>query len=107
MAKFDKKLKNILLKRGLLTDEDASTAQSEAEEQGKGLATVVLDKGFVDEKDLIAAVAKEMNVPPIDVSKVDVDVFLTGVNALGINALGDGSNLIAAYANARLDQVKP
>lgn len=73
MAKFDKKLRTILLKRGLITEEDANSAQTAAEEAGKGLSTVILDKGFVEEKDLIAAVAKEMNVPPIDVGKVYVD----------------------------------
>ncbi len=73
MAKFDRKLKTILLKRGLLTEEDVSTAQAEAEENGKGLSNVVITKGLVGEKDLIAAVSKEMNVPPIDVGKVFVD----------------------------------
>jgi len=73
MAKFDKKLRTILLKRGLVTDEDANSAQSSAEENGKSFSTIILEKGLVDEKDLIAAIAKEMNVPPIDVSKVFVE----------------------------------
>lgn len=73
MAKFDRKLKTILVRRGLVSEEDVNTAQSSAEEQSKELTDVLLGKGLVDEKDLIAAVSKEMNVPPIDVSKVFVD----------------------------------
>jgi type IV pilus assembly protein PilB len=73
MAKFDRKLKTILLKRGLLTEEGVTAAQAAADEGNKNLSTIILDKGLVEEKDLIAAIAKEMNVPPIDVSKVFVD----------------------------------
>jgi type IV pilus assembly protein PilB len=73
MARFDKKLRTILIKRGLLTEEEASNAQSSAEESNKQFATVVLDRGIVEEKSLIAAVAKEMNAPPIDVSKIFVE----------------------------------
>jgi type IV pilus assembly protein PilB len=72
MARFDRKLKTILLKRGLITEEDANSAQATADETSKELSNVLLDKGLVEEKDLIAAVAKEMNVPPIDVNKVFV-----------------------------------
>ncbi|MFH1422479.1 MAG: ATPase, T2SS/T4P/T4SS family [Planctomycetota bacterium] len=73
MAKFDKKLKTILIKRGLVTDKDVNLAQSVAEQEGKELSTVVVEKGYIDENDLIAAVAREMNIPPIDVSKVSIE----------------------------------
>jgi type IV pilus assembly protein PilB len=73
MAKFDKKLKAILVKRGLMTGEQADLAQSNADEEGKELSTIVLEKGYVEEKELVAAVAREMNIPPIDVARVVVD----------------------------------
>jgi type IV pilus assembly protein PilB len=73
MARFDRRLRTILVKRGLMTEEQVELAQNSAKEEGKELSTILLEKDYVQERDLIAAVAREMNIPPIDVSRVTVD----------------------------------
>ena len=73
MARFDRRLRTILVKRNLMTEEQVESAQSAAKEEGKELSTILLEKEYVQEKELIAVVAREMNIPPIDVLKITVD----------------------------------
>jgi type IV pilus assembly protein PilB len=73
MAKFDKRLKNILVKRGCLTTKAAEDALLAAEKDGKSLSQVVVEQKVLGERDLIAAVALEMKMPPIDVTRVTIE----------------------------------
>ncbi|GIW71295.1 MAG: type IV-A pilus assembly ATPase PilB [Planctomycetota bacterium] len=73
MAKFDKRLRNILVKRAGLDAQVADEALALAERDGKSLTEVLLAQKAISERDLIAAVATEMRLPPIDVSRVTVD----------------------------------
>jgi type IV pilus assembly protein PilB len=73
VAKFDKRLKNILVKRGCLSTKAAEEAIAVAEKDGKGLAQVLVEQKTLDERDLIAAVSIEMKMPPIDVTRVEID----------------------------------
>ncbi|MEW6358852.1 MAG: ATPase, T2SS/T4P/T4SS family [Planctomycetota bacterium] len=70
MAKFDRKLRDILLKHSLLTEEQGNQALQTAEQEGKSLSAVLTEKGIVGEKDIIASVSAEMRIPPIDLNKV-------------------------------------
>jgi type IV pilus assembly protein PilB len=71
--KFDKRLKTILVKRGCLTARAAEDAIAEAESSRRSLTRVCVERNLVQERDIIAAVALEVKMPPIDVAKVDVD----------------------------------
>ncbi len=72
MAKFDKRLKGILTKAGLVEGEKVDAALEEAASQEKPLSQVLVEQELVSERDLIGSVAKEMNIPPIDLAKTDV-----------------------------------
>jgi len=73
MAKFARRMANILVKSGLLTLEQAEEAEAGSEDDGKSFTEILLDKGFVSEKELVGAVAREMDIPPIDLAKVQVE----------------------------------
>ncbi len=73
MAKFDKRLKNILVKRGCISTRAAEEAVAVAEREAKSLAQVLVEQKAIEERTLIAAVAAEMKMPPIDVSRVEVE----------------------------------
>jgi type IV pilus assembly protein PilB len=73
MAKFDKRLKNILVKRGCLTVKAAEDALVSAEREGRSLSQVLVDQKLLAERDLISAVAVEMRMPPIDVHRVQIE----------------------------------
>jgi type IV pilus assembly protein PilB len=70
--KFNKRLKSILTKRTRLTPDDAETAIATCLEEGKPFAEVLARENFISEKETISAISQEMNLPPIDVSKVIV-----------------------------------
>ncbi len=68
---FDKRVKAIVVKKGLLPEAKAEEAFAQASQEDKSYEDVLLDKGLVDEKLLIATIATEMNIPPIDVDRVE------------------------------------
>lgn len=72
MTKMDKRLCTLLVKRGFLTHERSEEVLKGATENGKGIEELLFEKGFVSEADLIASVAQEVNLPPIDLAKVKV-----------------------------------
>ncbi len=71
MAKFDKRLRGILLEDKLLSDGQAEESLRIAEEQDRSLSQVVVEQGLVDERALVGAVAAAMNIPPVDLSRVE------------------------------------
>lgn len=74
MAKFDKKIHSILVKRQVLPQDQADQCLEESvkAENGKGFVDVLLEKKAVQEADLIGCIGQETGIPPIDLSKVSV-----------------------------------
>jgi len=72
MVTFDKRLKGIITKAGLLDADKVDAAIAKASSQKRPLSQVLVESKLVDEKVLIGTIAKEMNIPPIDLSKVEV-----------------------------------
>jgi type IV pilus assembly protein PilB len=72
MAKFDKKLASILGARELVPAEALQESLGRAQETGKALSILLVEENVLDERRIIAAVAEEMNIPPIDLDKVEV-----------------------------------
>ena len=67
---FDRRLRNIVIKAGLVDPERCNQAQVSADGGQKPLGEVLVDERYVVERDLVGAVACEMNLPPIDLTKV-------------------------------------
>lgn len=72
MAKFDKRLKGILTKAGLVSSGDVDDCIKEAVDRKKPLSQVLVERNLVEERALIGSIAREMNIPPIDLSRTDV-----------------------------------
>ena len=70
MAKFDKKLKSILLAANLVAEDVLDKAAELASGEQKSLAQVLIEHGMVDERAFIGSVSAEMNIPPIDLGRV-------------------------------------
>ena len=69
MAKFDKKLRTILLGASLATEQCLDRAAEQAASEQKSLAQVLIEQGMVDERAFIGSVSAEMNIPPIDLAR--------------------------------------
>ena len=73
MAMFEKKLATILVKHGVFPKADTEELLAAATQEKKSFATYLLEKKVSTEAEIIGAVSVEMNMPPIDLDKVEID----------------------------------
>ncbi len=74
MAKFDKKIHSILVKRQVVPQDQADQCLEESAkaENGRGFVDLLLERKAVQEADLISCIGQETGIPPIDLAKVTV-----------------------------------
>jgi type IV pilus assembly protein PilB len=68
-----RRLEEILLSEGLLNDEQLNVARAEQERTGNSLGRVLIDLGMVRESALVAALAKQIGLPFVDLSETQID----------------------------------
>ena len=73
MSQFAKKLRGILEKAGKLDGPTGDTMLAEAQAQKRPFTEVLVKKGVATEQELVALIAKAANIPPIDLSKLNVN----------------------------------
>jgi type IV pilus assembly protein PilB len=73
MTQFAKKLRGILEKAGKLDGPTGDTLLAEAQAQKRPFTEVLVKKGVATEQELVALIAKAANIPPIDLSKLNVN----------------------------------
>ncbi len=73
MSQFAKKLRGILEKAGKLDGPTGDTLLAEAQAQKRPFTEVLVKKGVATEQELVALIAKAANIPPIDLSKLNVN----------------------------------
>ena len=73
MANFDKKLVSILSKHGVVAEDRREEFLAAANGAGVSLTEYLVGENLLAEADIIGAVSDEMNIPPIDVNKVEID----------------------------------
>ncbi|RKY27752.1 MAG: type II secretion system protein GspE [Planctomycetota bacterium] len=73
MTKFDKRLKKIMEKRGLLDKETAGKLLERCAEDNKPLCEIAIEDNLVDERTLVNAIALETNLAPIDLENYSPD----------------------------------
>jgi type IV pilus assembly protein PilB len=77
--KMDKRLKRILVTWGVMSAEDADAASAEAEEAQKSLATLLVEKEYVEEKSMLGVISREAGIPPIDLGNLTANEELAEV----------------------------
>jgi type IV pilus assembly protein PilB len=73
VAKFDKKLVTILAKYGIIADAQKDDIVAAAEKENLSLTEFLVNKKMTTEADVIGAVSEEMNLPPIDIERIEID----------------------------------
>jgi len=68
---FNKRLKSILVRSGLMSEDEAIEATEHAQKQGTSLSRMILESHRLDERTLVGAISSAMNIPPIDLAKVE------------------------------------
>ena len=73
MNKFDKRLGSILVKHELVTQERIDDSMAAAEQEKKSLTEILVAGKAAEETAIIGCVAEEMNLPPINLERCEVD----------------------------------
>ena len=76
MASLQKRIVDALLSRGLLTAEQMEEVLAVQRTQGGGLQALLTERGLVSEADLVAAISQGVGIPPINLSRMKLDVGL-------------------------------
>jgi type IV pilus assembly protein PilB len=106
VLKFDKRLKSIITKRGLLSEGSLGKALDKADDTDLSLTEVILEDELLSEDDLLTALSEETGLPPINVFKVQPDEALAALlpqnlaNYYGAVPVAKvGNNLTLAVSN--------
>ena len=67
------KLINILINGKLIKEKDLERAVSIQKKSGGSLGKILVDEGFMSQKDLMVVMSRQLNVPPMDLSKYKID----------------------------------
>jgi len=68
-----KNLEEVLVERGILTQEQLDSAKKEAEETGKSLKDVLIDSGFISKEHMPLLLSIELGVKTVDLANVIVE----------------------------------
>ena len=71
------RLANALIKGKLLKEKDLKAALDIQRNSGGSLGKILVESGFISEKELMVAMSQQLNIPPIDLSKYKIDKSLS------------------------------
>lgn len=67
------KLTDILIKGSLLKNKDLDKALEIQKRSGGSLGKILVDQGFISQKNLVVAISSQLDIPPIDLTKYKID----------------------------------
>ncbi|MDD5428090.1 MAG: GspE/PulE family protein, partial [Candidatus Omnitrophica bacterium] len=73
---FKDRLVKALINGKLIKEKDLANALDIQKKRGGSLGKILIEKGFVSEKELMVAMSHQLNIPPIDLSKYKIDKSL-------------------------------
>ena len=75
----EKGLEELLIDRGLLTDEQLDSIKAEAKETGKSLKDVLIDSGFISQEHMPILLGVELGVKSVDLSSFIIEPEIAGL----------------------------
>lgn len=94
--KLRKRLGDLLVEEGIVTQEQVSQALVEQKNTGLKLGAVLIDLGFISEPQMLSFLSQQLNLPLIDINRAQVDIeavqLLPEVHARRLRALVIGQN---------------
>ncbi|MFA5088800.1 MAG: ATPase, T2SS/T4P/T4SS family [Candidatus Omnitrophota bacterium] len=73
MSSLKERLKQILIKENIITQEDLERALAEQEKVGGELSSILVKLEIIDEKQLTLVLSKGLGIPPIDIARLKID----------------------------------
>ena len=74
---FRDKIADLLISGNLVSKKDLDKALEIQKKSQQSLAKILVEEGFVSQKDLMIVMSRQLNIPPIDLSKYKIDKSLT------------------------------
>ncbi|MFH1778488.1 MAG: ATPase, T2SS/T4P/T4SS family [Candidatus Omnitrophota bacterium] len=78
-AGLKEQLSEILIKKGILTEEKLNEALKVQKEQGGSLGNILVTLGFIGQNELMAILSQKLGIPPISLSKYKIDPEITKI----------------------------
>ena len=72
-------LTKALIEGGLLTKKEFEEALKIQKAEGGALSNILVDLGYISREELMMALSRHMNIPPIDISRYTIDQKLAGL----------------------------
>ena len=79
VRKFDKRLKSILSRRKIVSEEVLGQCLAKAEEGEHSLTHILLEEEVTNEETLLTVLSEETHLPPVDVFKIQPDAELANL----------------------------
>ena len=77
MASLRERIVNVLLERKLITHEQLDEVMAlQHASGGRGLQQILVERGFVTESDLMAAISQGLGIPPVNLARMRLDPSL-------------------------------
>ncbi|MBI4437201.1 MAG: Flp pilus assembly complex ATPase component TadA [Candidatus Omnitrophica bacterium] len=73
------KLSDFLIEKKVLTPETLEQALQKQKEKGGRLSPILIEMGVVSEKDLVALLSENLGIPPVDLSRFEIDPAMAKV----------------------------
>ncbi len=94
--KLRKRLGDLLVEEGIITEEQVTQALSAQQQTGRKLGDTLIQLGFLSEQQMLEFLAQQLDLPLIDLSRFQVDIdavqLLPEVHARRLRALVIGQN---------------
>jgi len=73
------KLSEFLLEKKILTPETLQQALLKLKEKGGRLSRILVEMGVLSEKDLVALLSENLGIPPVDLSRFEIDASMSKI----------------------------
>lgn len=73
------RLIELLIKNKLVSEQDLNKAIAEQKDRGGNLSRILIDGGLIGERELMAILGQELNIPPINLSRYSIDKNLVSL----------------------------
>ncbi len=76
MGKSAKRIGEILIEKGMITEAQLHDALTEQRESGKFLGMILKDKSLISDKELVDALSSQFGIPVVDLKQEHIDMGL-------------------------------
>ena len=74
LSGYNRKLSALMRRHELVGEEELQALGDKAKQEGKSIATLIVEEDYLDEMTLIGLVSEDSGLPPVDLDKYNIDM---------------------------------